>query len=56
MAKKRYYLFNGVTSFIRIKKKPEEETIFENKIGTQITYWTQDERNSLFRNQFENIS
>tara|TARA_B100001287_G_C22609028_1_gene494207 strand:+ start:613 stop:1137 length:525 start_codon:yes stop_codon:yes gene_type:complete len=53
--KKRYYLFNGVTNFNRIKKKPEEETIFENKIGTKITYWTQDERNSLFRNHFENI-
>ena len=41
------FLFNGVTSFIR-KKKHGEETVHKTIIGTEMTAWTQTERDSLF--------
>ena len=40
------FLFNGVTSFIR-KIKQGEEAIHTTIIGTKMTHWTQEERDSL---------
>ena len=51
----RNILFKGVNYFLREIRDGEEKT-GEINGGTEITYWTQEERDSLFRNQFENIS